>query len=1216
MHKIFFALAGPVFFAAAAPAQTLVESTQLALEHVRASQVLAQADLVDLAVDYSYTDATSGVTYVYLQQRIGQVPIEHAVASLAIKGGEVFSFRQNFLAGLAARTTNVVARIDDRQAVRAAAASVGYPGALKLRPVNEGVLAKGQRRFDAGQAFVSSPIQVTDVFARDARTGELRRALTVDLEQVRGDYLHVTVDAASGAILASESYTHHCVFEKGFAGHAAHDAFCNEGDTVAEVTSDLESNYDLFSPPASDGATYRVYPWPAESPSHAPQVLVRDPADGVASPFGWHDTDGKVGPEFTITRGNNTHAYVDARDSNRVLKEFPEYDGGAALRFDVPYDLAKEPIRQSAATTINLFYAVNKMHDFGVHNGFTEAAGNFQQTNYSGQGRGGDYVLAESDDGSLTNAAGDGPVEDYRNNANFSSPNDGNRGRMQMYLWDVNNVGSPISVAAPGTLSGRTYGELGLPSDAWPAEARVDATTDVSAGVALARDAVANASFLDGCETIANGAEVAGRIALIDRGGCEFGTKALNAQKAGAVAVIICNFEEGVIGLAPGADGKLVKIPTFMLTRGNCNRLLADAAANPDLRLAIKLAAAATTVYVPGSLDNGIIAHEFGHGISNRLTGGPNVRCLSNAEQMGEGWSDFFALVTTVQYGGPESVGSLADQPRGIGTFAQRQSTDGPGIRPYPYSRDMDLDPVTYADVADGNRFSKPHGIGSIWASMLWDLHWDFVDVYGFGADLNYDTLGNNKAIQLVMTGMKLQGCSPGFVDGRDAILDADRLLFGGRNRELIWRTFARRGLGAFAKQGSSDNRSDGTEDFNLPLDIANRTFFTKQVTETIDAGGEVTVRLLLANYIDSVKVLPTVGITDVLPQGATLVGGSVNRAFRQNGSVLSFELADVAKGDSIAISYKYTAPGDASKLHWYQPVKDPSAAEFFAPYNLTENARTDFALAKDGYRDGASWRFDGVDTTTEPVLEIFDDYEFEVRGERPLFSFFHKFDIQAGHEGAIVQIWDKAAGVWETLPNGAFVRNGYNAQVPYQAFVIPLLRGFGGAVADWQQVLIDLEAYRGKTVRLRWRFGREPQAPKPLGKGWSIDEFAQVDAVTYNTAARLTIGAVVEEVIATGVGTYVNHNSTLVGTSSVGPSARFVAYPNPTTQDLNLVFEEAGGTGRVEVISVTGHRVSQLAIPAGGSEVAVDMSALPAGVYVVRVERGEGTSVVRVVKQ
>jgi hypothetical protein len=36
--------------------------------------------------------------------------------------------------------------------------------------------------------------------------------------------------------------------------------------------------------------------------------------------------------------------------------------------------------------------------------------------------------------------------------------------------------------------------------------------------------------------------------------------------------------------------------------------------------------------------------------------------------------------------------------------------------------------------------------------------------------------------IQLVMDGMRLQPCDPGFVDGRDAILQADALNFGGVN--------------------------------------------------------------------------------------------------------------------------------------------------------------------------------------------------------------------------------------------------------------------------------------------------------------------------------------------------------------------------------------------------------------------------------------------------
>jgi hypothetical protein len=100
---------------------------------------------------------------------------------------------------------------------------------------------------------------------------------------------------------------------------------------------------------------------------------------------------------------------------------------------------------------------------------------------------------------------------------------------------------------------------------------------------------------------------------------------------------------------------------------------------------------------------------------------------------------------------------------------------------------------------------------------MLWDMTWDLIKQYGYDEDLYKGTGGNNIAMQLVIEGMKLQVCRPGFVDGRDAILLADKMLYGGANQELIWRAFAKRGLGFSASQGSSLSRLDQVEAFDLP---------------------------------------------------------------------------------------------------------------------------------------------------------------------------------------------------------------------------------------------------------------------------------------------------------------------------------------------------------------------------------------------------------------
>ena len=76
---------------------------------------------------------------------------------------------------------------------------------------------------------------------------------------------------------------------------------------------------------------------------------------------------------------------------------------------------------------------------------------------------------------------------------------------------------------------------------------------------------------------------------------------------------------------------------------------------------------------------------------------------------------------------------------------------------------------------------------------------------------------GNNVALSLVSEGLMLQGCNPGFVDGRDGILAADMAMFGGANQCIIWEAFSRRGLGFSAIQGTSGSNTDGTEAFDLP---------------------------------------------------------------------------------------------------------------------------------------------------------------------------------------------------------------------------------------------------------------------------------------------------------------------------------------------------------------------------------------------------------------
>ena len=229
-----------------------------------------------------------------------------------------------------------------------------------------------------------------------------------------------------------------------------------------------------------------------------------------------------------------------------------------------------------------------------------------------------------------------------------------------------------------------------------------------------------------------------------------------------------------------------------------------------------------------------MIAHEYGHGISNRLTGGPaTVSCLNNAEQMGEGWSDWFALNLTTH---PDDRPHTA---RGVGSYVIFEPPDGPGIRPTPYTTDMNVNPSTYASVADVVNISQPHGIGYVWNTMLWEMYWNLVDRYGYNADVygDWTTGGNNLALQLVMDGMKFQVCRPGFVDGRNAILQADTALTGGDNQCEIWRGVRQARAGVQRQPGQLEQPHRRRRGFRPARELHRRRLRRLQATRRGAAG-------------------------------------------------------------------------------------------------------------------------------------------------------------------------------------------------------------------------------------------------------------------------------------------------------------------------------------------------------------------------------------------
>lgn len=157
------------------------------------------------------------------------------------------------------------------------------------------------------------------------------------------------------------------------------------------------------------------------------------------------------------------------------------------------------------------------------------------------------------------------------------------------------------------------------------------------------------------------------------------------------------------------------------------------------------------------AFEAGVIIHEYTHGVSNRLTGGPaNVNCLSVLEAggMGEGWGDFMAIAIHTKTNDTRAT----NYP--MGAWVDNNPV---GIRQYLYSTSLTTNPLTYKSL---NSLNEVHAIGTAWATILYEVMWNLVDKYGitadrrptFGAD-GAPTDGRFLTMKLVIDGMALQPC-------------------------------------------------------------------------------------------------------------------------------------------------------------------------------------------------------------------------------------------------------------------------------------------------------------------------------------------------------------------------------------------------------------------------------------------------------------------------
>ncbi|MET0384337.1 MAG: M36 family metallopeptidase, partial [Polyangiales bacterium] len=746
-----------------------------------------------------------GSRIVQLGQRVQGLPVFQARASVVMSAGHKLVALSSHLSPDSTAPTASTFELSEEQALVAAYQHVGQRelpvGAVHSVAVGGG---KGFARYELTTP-VSAPRALVAAVKRVLFPAEkgLRAAYQVELllREPLGTENHAqgtVIDARDGSVLWT-------------AGLTAHEAF----------------NYRVWADPSgdhvpTDGPLVDASPYPGGAPDRqrpgpSAPVLVsiegfnKNPS-GAADP--WLDSGA------TTTLGNNVSAYSD-RNSYYDRFGIPRrngFDSGdvradvtAPRTFDRAYDLSLGPdddVDQIKASVTQVFYVTNWLHDFWYDSGFDEESGNAQDDNYGRGGEEGDPLYAEAQDAADSGAA---------NNANMSTLSDGISPRMQMYVWSglpnralttepAITFEDELGAASYGAQTFELTGELVLVDDG---------------STAVDPESSGPGKVSDGCQRFSG---VEGQIAVIDRGACTFLTKVENAQAAGAKAVLVLDNAPGHSAVNPSSDEAPDEIEVPLLALSYEDGQKVHAALDAGVRVTRFFRGPETQR--DGTIDNTVVAHEWGHYLHLRLVSCASVSCGG----MSEGWADFVALHLSIRGADtfPGQVYPLSQYASG----GLNQSSAYFGIRRAPYSVELDKNPFTFKHIRaaaalptgaplspSSPDMNESHNVGEIWAEILFEAYVKLLDA-GRAAGRPFEETRRRMA-DYVVAGLKAAPNNPTFVEQRDAILNGVLALAeDDPSREADFTAlaagFAKRGLGlrAVAPPARSTTLNEAVESF------------------------------------------------------------------------------------------------------------------------------------------------------------------------------------------------------------------------------------------------------------------------------------------------------------------------------------------------------------------------------------------------------------------
>jgi len=360
----------------------------------------AQADGLKVTADYE--NPAGNMSFAHLEQLINGVPVFRGEVKAGFrKDGSIVRVINNLAPGLDYESLSTDFR-NPVDAVRSAARNINYE--LKSTDITRNDAASTDLKVVFGEGDWAT---TAEKMYFPTEPGIAVPAWRVLIWQPVNAY-YVIVDAENGRMLWRKNIGEDQTQSATYQVYNNSNSFVGAADNPA---------------PLSPGPTGPVITTQGALATRSNVTLIGNEAPNTFNNNGWI-TDGA-----NITDGNALEAGIDRDGTNGV--DAPQ-TGSPNRVFDSTWNPppgaptpGDDPLTAQAqrGAVIQMFYVMNRWHDRLYQLGFTEQARNFQASNFGRGGSEADRVSAEGQDSSGTN------------NANFNTPADGARPRMQMFLW-------------------------------------------------------------------------------------------------------------------------------------------------------------------------------------------------------------------------------------------------------------------------------------------------------------------------------------------------------------------------------------------------------------------------------------------------------------------------------------------------------------------------------------------------------------------------------------------------------------------------------------------------------------------------------------------------------------------------------------------------------------------------------------------------------------